>query len=93
MKVVKINKCYNGGTKEHFLVLLDEPYSVDSVNYLVEEWCENEPSGSNYGYTIEWWFVEDETLINTILIDNIMTIEREIKVLKTKMCKMKRYLK
>lgn len=92
MKVVKINKGYRGGTKEHFLVLLDEPYSED-VNYLVEEWCDNEPSGSNYGYTVEWWFVEDDALINTILKDKIKIVEREIEALKTKKCEMERYLK
>lgn len=27
MKIVKINKSYRNGTKEHFLVLLDESYS------------------------------------------------------------------
>lgn len=56
MKLVKINKSYRNGTKEHFLVLLDEPYSNDDINYLVEEWCESKPSGSNYGYTVEWWY-------------------------------------
>lgn len=93
MKVVKINKGYRGGTNEHFLVLLDEPYSEDDVNYLVEEWCEDEPSGSNYGYTVEWWFVEDETLINTILKNKIKITEREIEALKTKKCEMERHLK
>ena len=93
MKVVKINKSYRNGTKEHFLVLLDEPYSEDDVNYLVEEWCDSDPAGMNYGYTYEWWFVEDEELINTILKDKIMIVEREIEALKTKKCEMERYLK
>ena len=93
MKLVKINKSYRSGTKEHFLVLLDEPYSEDDVNYLVEEWCESDPAGMNYGYTYEWWFVEDEELINTILKDKIMIVEREIEALKTKKCEMESYLK
>lgn len=93
MKVVKIHKRYRGGTKEHFLVLLDEPYSNDDIDYLVEEWCEDEPSGSNYGYTYEWWFVEDTEIINTILKDKIKIAEREIETLKTKKCEMERYLK
>ena len=93
MKVVKINKSYRGGTKKHFLVLLEEPYSEDDVNYLVEEWCENEPSGSNYGYTVEWWFVEDEELINTVLKDKIKIVESKIERLKTEKCEMERYLK
>lgn len=93
MKVVKINKSYRSGTKEHFLVLLDEPYSNDDIDYLVEEWCEDEPSGSNYGYTCEWWFVEDEELINTILKDKIKILESKIVRLKTEKCEMERYLK
>ena len=93
MKVVKINKSYRNGTKEHFLVLLDEPYSNDDIDYLVEEWCEDEPSGSNYGYTYEWRFVEDEELINTILKDKIKIVEHKIERLKTEKCEMERYLK
>ena len=93
MKVVKIHKSYRSGTKEHFLVLLDEPYSNDDIDYLVEEWCENEPSGSNYGYTVEWRFVEDTEIINTILKDKIKITECEIEALKTKKCEMERHLK
>ena len=93
MKVVKINKSYNSGTKEHFLVLLDEPYSNDDINYLVEDWCESEPSGMNYGYSYEWWFVEDDELINTILKDKIKIIDSQIEVLKAKKCEMEKYVK
>jgi hypothetical protein len=93
MKVVKINKSYWNGTKEHFLVLLNEPYSNDDINYLVDEWCESEPSGMNYGYNYEWWFVEDDELINTILKDKIKIIDGQIEALKTKKCEMERYLK
>lgn len=93
MKIVKINKSYKNGTKEHFLVLLDEPYSNDVIDCLVEEWCESDSSGMNYGYTYEWWFVEDDKLINTILKDKIKIAEREIETLKTKKCEMERHLK
>lgn len=93
MKVVKINKSYRGGTKEHFLVLLDEPYSNDDIDYLVEEWCDTDVAGRNYGYRYEWWFVEDEELINTILKDNIKIVDSQIEALKTKKCEMEKYLK
>lgn len=93
MKVVKINKSYRNGTKEHFLVLLDEPYSNDDINYLVEEWCESESSGMNYGYNYEWWFVEDDELIKAILKDKIKVVNSQIEALKTKNCEMERYLK
>ena len=75
------------------LVLLDEPYSNDDIDYLVEEWCESEPSGMSYGYTYEWWFVEDTELINTILKDKIKILESKIERLKTEKCEMERYLK
>jgi hypothetical protein len=93
MKVVKIDKGYRGGKVEHFLVLLDEPYSNDDIDYLVEEWCGNDSNGSNYGYTYEWWFVEDEELINTILKDKIKIVDGQIESLKTKKCEMEKYLK
>jgi hypothetical protein len=93
MKVVKINKSFRNGSKEHFLVLLDEPYSNDDIDYLVEEWCEKEPSGINYGWKYEWWFVEDVELINTILKNKIEIVDSEIETLKTKKCEMEKYLK
>ena len=93
MKVVKINKSYRNGTKEHFLVLLDEPYSNDDINYLVEEWFYSDPSGMSYGYNYDWWFVEDDELINTILKDKIKIINGQIESLKTKKCEMEKHLK
>lgn len=93
MKVLKIYKSYRSGTKEHFLVLLDEPYSNDDIDNIVEEWCESDSSGMIYGYDYKWCFVEDEELINNILKDNIKNTEREIELLKTKKCEMERYLK
>jgi hypothetical protein len=93
MKIVKINKRYRNGTKEHFLVLLDEPYSNDDIDYLVEEWCESEPSGMNYGYTYEWLFVDDKTLISNILRDKIKITESQINTLKNEKSKMIKHLK
>lgn len=93
MKVVKINKSYRGGKKEHFLVLLDEPYLNDNIDNLVEEWCEIEPSGINHGYTYEWWFIEDEKLINNILKDKIKNIDCQIKIFNNKKCEMEKHLK
>jgi len=92
MKVVKINKSFRNGIKEHFLVLLDESCSIDDINYLVEEWCESEPSGMNSGYHYDWWVVEDEELINTIIKNKIKIIDGQIEALKTKKCKMENHL-
>ena len=93
MKVIKINKRYRNGIKEHFLVLLDEPYSNDDINYLVEDWCESELSGMKHGYSYEWWFVEDEELINTVLLDKIKIMNSQIEALETKKCEMEKYLR
>ncbi len=92
MKVVKINKSYRNGIKEHFLVLLDEPYSNSDIDDLVEEWCESELSGMNSGYNYKWWVVEDNELINTILKDKIKIVDSQIEALKTKKCKMENHL-
>jgi len=93
MKIVKINKSYRNGNIEHFLVLLDEPYSNDDIDCLVEEWCENEPNGMNYGYSYDWWFVEDKELISAILKDKIKNIDSKIESLKTKKCELEKHLK
>ena len=81
MKVVKINKMFRSGSNEHFLVLF-ESYPNDEIDYLVEDWCESDLSGSNYGYHYGWTFVEDEELINTILKDKMKIIENKIEKLK-----------
>ena len=84
MKIVKIHKGFRGGTKEHFLVLFDEPYFEDEIQSLVEDWCNNEPSGSNYGFTCEWCFIENKDEINKVLNENINLIENQIKALENK---------
>jgi len=92
MKIIRINKKFRNGTKEHFLVLMDEPYSDDDIDCLAEEWCESELSGVNYGYSYEWWFVEDIEIINTILYDKINIINKEIEILEVKKCEMKKFI-
>jgi hypothetical protein len=78
MKIVKINKTYRSGNIEHFLVLLEEPYSNDDIDYLVEEWCDEDLSGSNYGYSYEWTFVEDNDLKNKVLQGKIKILNNKI---------------
>lgn len=92
MKIIKIHKKCKNIIKEHFLVLLDEPYSYDDIVSNVEDWCETEPSGMNSGYTYEWWFIEDTNTINIIIKDQIKNIKSEIKILKNKKYRLKMYL-
>lgn len=93
MKIVRINKTTRNKATEHFLVLFNEPYTNDEINSLVEEWCDNDPSGMSYGYSYTWEFEEDERYINIILKDKIKTIERKIESLEDEKIKLKKYLK
>ncbi len=93
MKIVRINKKYTGGIIEHFLILDDEPYSNDDIEYLVENWCEREICGKSNGYSYEWWFVEDEKIITSILEKKIELIKNQLEELQTKKYKIEKYLK
>ncbi len=92
MKIVKIKKDYRNGTREHFLVLFNEPYLNDDIDCLVEEWCDSEPSGMSWGYTYEWEFVKDTELINKILKDKIKGIDYQIEMLNAKKCEMENHI-
>jgi len=93
MKIVKIKKFYRNGTKEHFLVLLDESYSNDDIDCEVEEWCESEPNGMNYGYSYEWDFVNDKNIINDVLVKKLHILNNEINVRNIAMDKIGYYMK
>jgi len=93
MKVVKIIKNSRNTIREHFLVLLNEPYSDDDINCLVEDWCETDPAGMSYGYTYEWSFVEDENLIKKILDKEIKFINRRIESLNSDKLEIENHLK
>lgn len=81
MEAVKITKRFSNGIKEHNLVLKQTGLSSEDIDYLVDEWCSNEPSGHNRGYTFEWCFVEDSR-INDILRDRVKTLNICIDALK-----------
>lgn len=92
MKVIKINKSFRNGVIEHFLVLLNETYSNDDIEYLVEEWCDGDLSGSNYGYSYKWSFVEDSEIIKTVLEKNIKNINLSIENLEEEKWEIEKYL-
>lgn len=92
MKVIKINKSYRGGTKQHFLVLLGENSNED-IEYKVVNWCQQDLSGSNYGWVYEWEIIEDKQIINDVLKNKIGLIEVEIEVLRNEKCALEQYLK
>lgn len=77
MKVIDINKRYRNGTKTHFLVL-DDSYTNEGIDCAVEEWCDSDPAGANYGYSYEWKIVEDPDLIKNVINDKIKIINNQI---------------
>jgi len=92
MKVVKINKTIRSGVITHYLVFLDDR-SDEGINYEVEEWASNDESGSCYGYTIKWEFVEDESEIQKVLVEKLKYIDIKIKKLTEEKEKMTSHLK
>ena len=60
---------------------MDDSYSDISIDELVEEWCESDPAGANYGYSYEWSLVEDKTLINEVLKNEIKIVDDKINFL------------
>ena len=91
MRVVKINKIFRNGSKEHFLVV-EDGLPLDEVDYFVECWCESEHSGSNYGYVYDWNFVEDEAVIKEVLLDELDRINSEIDSLELRKNKISNFL-
>ena len=49
--VVKIKKKYRNGEKEMFLVLMNRYEDASDLEYMVEEKCDEDPAGRNYGYS------------------------------------------
>lgn len=92
MKVVKINKTVRGGIITHHLIFLEDR-SNEGINYEVEEWAFNEPSGSNYGYSIKWELVEDESEIQKVLVEKIKNIDTKINRFNEEKVKMQSHLK
>lgn len=94
LKVVKINKRYRNGSKEHFLVITESSkFSNDDIFSLVEEWCENDSSGAMYGYNFDWEFVEDEKIKESVLKEETKNIELKIERLKKLKYDMEKFLK
>jgi hypothetical protein len=57
MIVIEITKRYRNGEIKHNMVIDCE--DEESINDLVEDWCDREGSGANYGWTSTWKKVED----------------------------------
>ena len=77
--VIKIIKHFISGNCSHNIILYGpiNSFTIEEINSITEEWCENNPSGHNYGYSYDWNYVTDITEINTILRDNCIRLENE----------------
>lgn len=91
MKVVKIRKSYRNGENIKYLVLNDS-VKESSIEYLVESWCEKDPSGLNYGYSYKYEIVEDRKTIEMVLSKELEEINLKISKLNNKSKEIKDYL-
>lgn len=83
MKVIKITKHFSSGIIDTYLIIYGEN-SYDDICNTVEEWCDNEPSGSQYGYSSDWEYVYDPISIKNTIIKELESIENSIENLKDK---------
>lgn len=77
MKIIKINKSYRNGKKVHYLVK-DDSISEEDIKDAVEEWCDNDTSGSVYGYSYSYSIVEDKEKIKDVLNKELSKIDSNI---------------
>ena len=59
MKVIEIKKIYRSGERIGHIFVPDDS-SEDDILYRVEEWAEEDPSGQNYGYSVNYDEVTDK---------------------------------
>ena len=85
MKVIKIRKTFRGGLTEHFLVLYNPPKDRAVLTAVADnkanEWCEDEASGKQYGYRVEWEFVNDPCIIENVLKKELQEVKHDIEQL------------
>jgi len=55
---IKIKKSYRNGTKEVIIPISDALTEDSEIESFVLEWCDRDPSGSNYGYNYKWEIVK-----------------------------------
>lgn len=91
MKVVRINKTFRNGYREHFLVF-EADMDIEAINDSVENWCEKDPGGGNYGYSFEWEFIEDKALIRDAITKEINRLNNQIQSLLDRKSKMEEFI-
>lgn len=92
MRLIRITKRYRGGLKTHD-IFFDEDVSDSEVDYAVEEWCDQESSGSSYGFAYEWTDVQDLREIHEAIEKELSGIKKRIDDLnERKMRVLRKYL-
>lgn len=91
MKVVKIYKSYRNASVEGFIITKTID-SKEAIECFVEEWCEREGGGMNYGYSYKWEFVEDKEIINSVIKKEYIKLGDSIKGIDKKRYELWEYL-
>ena len=81
MRIYKVEKHYRNGCVTHYLIVQEDDYDDESVKCLVEDWCESDSAGHNYGWTVEWNEVKDVHIILDVLKKEIEKTENQVKSL------------
>jgi hypothetical protein len=80
MKVVEITKKYRNGENIHHLVVEDH-FSNDDIQDIVEDWCSDDSNGQIYGYSGDWKFIEDKSIINKVMLKELGSINHKMDIL------------
>jgi hypothetical protein len=86
MKVVKITKRFRNGIKDHFLVI-DKDHTDDNIEYICEDWCNEDSAGANYGWTADWVHVTDPQEILDAKNKEIKSLNIQLSVLEIRKLK------
>jgi hypothetical protein len=77
LKVIKIVKGVRGGNIVHHIIFT-EPVSSDDIDNAVSDWCEEDVNGHTYGYTYDWYYVDDSDEIGRVIKYELERIDRGI---------------
>lgn len=89
-KVISIDKHCRAATYRFYLIV-DRLISDDDIEYLVEDVCAKDVSGSIYGYTCKWYVEHETEVIKEAVTDRQHEISRKIKVLSEEWDNLKKY--
>lgn len=90
MKAIKLIKTYRGGSITKVLFVSKDIEAEDLEEY-VKAWCEGEPSGSNYGWSVKWEELTDKVEISEAIDKEIQKVQDSIESLEYRKFKLKEY--